>query len=101
VGGQGVPRQAELLGEEAAERIITKLEQFAKYSFNKSHSICYAVIGFRTLYAKYYYPAEFIIASIRTIGDDPKKAAKTGWVHQRGAPHGHRGAPARHHEVSA
>ena len=67
----------EQLGEEVAQRIIDKIADFAKYSFNKSHSVAYAIIGFRTLYAKYHFPAEFIMASIRTIGDDPKKAAKT------------------------
>jgi DNA polymerase-3 subunit alpha len=46
------------------------LEEFALYSFNKSHSLCYATIAFRTLYAKYYAPAEFIMACIRTNPDD-------------------------------
>lgn len=66
-----------LIGEATAQTIIEKIADFAKYSFNKSHSVCYAVIGFRTLYAKWRAPAEFIIASIRTIGDDPNRAAKT------------------------
>lgn len=65
------------IGEAAAQMIIEKIADFAKYSFNKAHAVCYAVIGFRTLYAKWKAPAEFIIASIRTIGDDPKRAAKT------------------------
>jgi DNA polymerase-3 subunit alpha len=76
--GKGYQKMAvPALGQAAADRIITKLEQFAKYSFNKSHSIAYAIIGFRTLYAKFYYPAEFLMASIRTIGDDPNRAKKT------------------------
>lgn len=54
----------------AADVVWTKLEDFAKYSFNKSHSLCYAAIAFRTLYAKYYAPAEFMIACIRTNPDD-------------------------------
>ncbi|WP_028058400.1 DNA polymerase III subunit alpha [Candidatus Solirubrobacter pratensis] len=66
-----------LLGESLAKQIINIIADFAKYSFNKAHAVAYAIIAFRTLYAKYYYPAEFIMASIRTIGDDPKKAAKT------------------------
>jgi DNA polymerase-3 subunit alpha len=68
---------ATIVGEEIARKVIGGIREFAKYSFNKAHSVCYAVIGFRTLYAKWRAPAEFIIASIRTIGDDPKKAEKT------------------------
>jgi DNA polymerase-3 subunit alpha len=46
---------------------------FAKYSFNKAHSVAYGIIGFRTLLAKYYAPAEFYLACIRTV-EDTKKA---------------------------
>jgi DNA polymerase III subunit alpha len=61
------------LGEDDADAIWDKLEEFASYSFNKSHSVAYAVIGFRCLLAKYYAPAEFYAASIATV-DDSKKA---------------------------
>jgi DNA polymerase-3 subunit alpha len=54
----------------SSDAIWSKLEEFALYSFNKSHSLCYATIAFRTLYAKYYAPAEFIMACIRTNPDD-------------------------------
>jgi DNA polymerase-3 subunit alpha len=33
---------------------------FASYAFNKSHSTCYAYIGFQTAYLKANYPAEFM-----------------------------------------
>lgn len=45
---------------------------FASYSFNKSHSIAYAIIAFRCLYAKYYGPQEFYIACIRTVAKDKR-----------------------------
>jgi DNA polymerase-3 subunit alpha len=61
------------LGKESADEIWDKLEEFAAYSFNKSHSVAYAVIGFRALLAKYYAPAEFYAACIATV-DDSKKA---------------------------
>lgn len=61
---------SEQLGNTSAQVIWNRLEDFAKYSFNKSHSVCYATLGFRTLYAKYYAPAEFILACIRTNPDD-------------------------------
>lgn len=53
-----------------AERIWEKIEGFASYSFNKSHAVEYGVLGFRTLYAKYHGPAEFIIALIKTNPED-------------------------------
>jgi DNA polymerase-3 subunit alpha len=60
------------LGEELAEQIWIVLEHFARYSFNKSHSVAYAVIGFRCLLAKYFAPAEFYAACIATTDDRAK-----------------------------
>jgi len=34
--------------------------EFANYGFNKSHSTCYAFIGYQTAYLKANYPAEFM-----------------------------------------
>lgn len=64
--------------ETAGQIIWDKLEDFAKYSFNKSHSVAYAVIAFRTLYAKYYAPAEFLMACIRTNRDDAHQYVAEG-----------------------
>lgn len=57
------------LGQETADEIWDKLEEFAKYSFNKSHSVAYAVIAFRTIFAKYHGLAEFDMAAIRESDD--------------------------------
>lgn len=65
------------LDRATAELIWNKIENFAAYSFNKAHAISYAIIAFRTLYIKYLSHRLQIIASIRTIGDDPDKAKKT------------------------
>ena len=54
------------IDQKTLDIIWNKLEDFAKYSFNKSHAIAYATIAFRTLYAKYTSAAEFLIACIRT-----------------------------------
>lgn len=53
-----------------AEEIFSKIEDFAKYSFNKSHSVAYATIAFRTLYAKWKDAASFVMALIKTNPDD-------------------------------
>jgi DNA polymerase III alpha subunit len=50
-----------------AQGIWNDLEGFADYCFNKSHTVAYGIVGFRTLYAKYYAPAEFYAACIRSL----------------------------------
>ena len=45
-----------------AEDIFDKLEKFAGYGFNKSHSAAYAIIAYRTAYLKANYPEAFMAA---------------------------------------
>ena len=45
-----------------AESIFTKIEHFAGYGFNKSHSAAYAILSYHTAYLKAHYPAEFMAA---------------------------------------
>src|SRR5690606_18449133 len=44
------------------EKVWNDWEAFAEYAFNKSHSTCYALIGYHTGYLKANYPAEFMAA---------------------------------------
>ncbi|MBA5628996.1 DNA polymerase III subunit alpha [Moheibacter lacus] len=44
------------------EKVWNDWEAFAEYAFNKSHSTCYALIGYHTGYLKAHYPAEFMAA---------------------------------------
>ena len=39
---------------------MERLEAFASYAFNKSHSTCYAFLAFQTAYLKAHYPKEFM-----------------------------------------
>jgi DNA polymerase III alpha subunit len=48
--------------EEAACEVFRQLEGFAAYGFNKSHSVCFAVISYATAWLKAHYPAEFLCA---------------------------------------
>ena len=50
------------------------IEKFSSYCFNKSHSACYAYIGFLTAWLKFYYPAEFM-AAVLSMQDTPEKVA--------------------------
>lgn len=71
---------------EIATKIFDIMESFAKYSFNKSHSFGYAVIGYKDAWLAHYYPLEFAIANctinevqeevVNTINNAKKKGIK-------------------------
>ncbi len=56
--------------EKTAEEIYDLMLDFAKYAFNKSHSVAYAVVAYRTAWLKHYYPVEFMAALISSIMSD-------------------------------
>lgn len=49
-----------------AEEIYDLMAEFAKYGFNKSHAVAYAVIAYQTAFLKTYYPACFFAALLGT-----------------------------------
>ena len=52
---------------ETTTQIYEKMiEPAASYSFNKSHSVCYAMIAYQTAYLKVHYPIEFSAADTDT-----------------------------------
>jgi len=50
------------IGEKLANQIFEKIEMFAGYGFNKSHSACYGHISYWTAYLKANHPVEFMSA---------------------------------------
>ena len=51
-------------------KIWTDWEAFAEYAFNKSHSTCYAWVGYQTAYLKANYRAEYMAAVLtRNLGN--------------------------------
>lgn len=52
------------------------IEPAASYSFNKSHSVCYAWIAYQTAYLKAHFPVEFYAALIRSVEEDTEDQAK-------------------------
>ncbi len=44
------------------EDLWKSLEDFAAYSFNKSHAACYALVAIQTAYLKSHYPSAFMAA---------------------------------------
>lgn len=58
------------------EKIWKDWEAFASYAFNKSHSTCYAWIGYQTAYLKANYPAEYMAAVLSNNMNDIKEVSK-------------------------
>jgi DNA polymerase-3 subunit alpha len=69
--------QAASKGHEATilEKIWKDWEAFASYAFNKSHSTCYAWIGYQTAYLKAHYPAEYMAAVLSNNMNDIKQVS--------------------------
>ncbi len=57
------------------DKIWTDWEAFASYAFNKSHSTCYAWIGYQTAYLKAHYPAEYMAAVLSNNMNDIKQVS--------------------------
>jgi len=51
------------------------VEPFARYGFNKAHSVCYALIGYQTAYLKAHYPLEFMTALLNNDAGDVERAS--------------------------
>lgn len=61
--------------EKTANAIYDLIIDFADYAFNKSHSVAYSVVAYRTAWLKYYYPREFMAAQISTYTQDIKQVS--------------------------
>lgn len=48
--------------KEIALKIFEFIEPFARYSFNRAHSTCYAEIAYQTAYLKAHFPSEYMAA---------------------------------------
>ena len=62
--------------QELSEKVFESMEAFAKYAFNRSHSFCYAVIGYKTAYLSKHYPVEFAIANC-SVNEDQDNITAT------------------------
>ena len=63
------------IDSQIAKRIWQTIEPFAQYGFNKSHSTCYALIGYQTAYLKAHHPTEFMAALITSEQNDIERIA--------------------------
>jgi DNA polymerase-3 subunit alpha len=56
-----------------AEKICQLIEPFARYGFNKSHAVAYAILSYYTAYLKAHYLIEFLVACLIHEGNDIDK----------------------------
>ena len=61
--------------KEVAEIFWNQLEEFANYSFNKSHAACYGLIAYWTAYLKAHFPEAFMAAVMTSDHDDTERLA--------------------------
>ena len=61
------------INESISKSIFDKMEKFAGYGFNKSHSVAYAMLSYQTAYLKSYYPTEFYSAALSSDMDNTNK----------------------------
>jgi DNA polymerase-3 subunit alpha len=71
---EGVKRTSGF-SDEQAELMWDRLQEFAKYAFNKAHSACYAVVAYQTAFLKANYPVEFMTALLTSVGDEHDKVS--------------------------
>lgn len=58
-----------------AKEIWKWFEPFARYGFNRSHAVCYALIGYQTAYLKAHYPEEFMASLFNAEMNDLDRIA--------------------------
>ncbi|UDQ97104.1 DNA polymerase III subunit alpha [Lentisphaerota bacterium WC36G] len=68
-------KKASDINEKLADQIWAKIELFAGYGFNKSHSAAYGFLSYRTAYLKANYPEEFMAAVLSSEINNAEKIA--------------------------
>ena len=59
--------------KEVAEKLWSDIEKSSDYSFNRSHAVGYAALGYQSAWLKTYYPLEFAVAMLMHVKDDEKR----------------------------
>ena len=52
------------INEKLTRKLFDQMAEFAKYGFNKSHSVAYALVAYQTAYLKANYPIEFMCSAL-------------------------------------
>ncbi|MGH9026524.1 MAG: DNA polymerase III subunit alpha, partial [Acidimicrobiia bacterium] len=57
------------------EEMFAKIEPFADYSFNKSHSVGYGLVAYQTAYLKANHPRQYLAALLTSVKGDKDRSA--------------------------
>ncbi len=63
-----------------ANEIFDYIEPFARYGFNKSHSVAYALVAYQTAWLKVHYPRHFMAALMSSEMDRTEQVVK--FIHE-------------------
>ncbi len=61
------------IDKETAQKIWELFPPFARYGFNRSHAVCYALIAYQTAYLKTHFPVEFMTAVLNAEKADVER----------------------------
>jgi len=70
------------LPKEAGDILWKVLEDSANYSFNKSHSACYAALAAITVYLKFKYPQQFFLSLLKMTRHEPDPISEISKIHK-------------------
>ena len=70
------------LDKEVGEVLWKVAEDSANYSFNKSHSISYAILSAITTYLKFKHPQEFFLSLLKMTKHEPDSHAEIALINQ-------------------
>ena len=70
------------LDKEVGEVLWKVAEDSANYSFNKSHSISYAILAAITTYLKFKHPKEFFLSLLKMTKHEPDSHAEISLINQ-------------------
>jgi len=70
------------LDKEVGEVLWKVAEDSANYSFNKSHSISYAILAAITAYLKFKHPQEFFLSLLKMTKHEPDSHAEISLINQ-------------------
>jgi DNA polymerase-3 subunit alpha len=58
--------------KEQQDNLCNTIQAFSRYSFNRSHSYCYAELGYITMYLKHFHPLEWWASVLNNEGKEDK-----------------------------
>ena len=70
--------------EKLAKDIFDIMEEFCKYAFNKSHSVAYGLLGYKTAFLSLHHPVQWALGCLKNLDDSEKISATLQQCRRRG-----------------